>query len=186
MNRHYSKRPIVNKQWQRSFRFTRMSNGDILIHQSSAVSKLPLLFMFIFFYFWYKALLFSTNNSSKHILDALVQRITQEPFIIIFLVMPLLMFVLSAKQLFRFGRISYRFDAVRQTLYLNNKILCNFNDIEGITIKYTNSSTFGALLLAVNGSSLRTIYNARDYADLSLRANELAALVRAPVKTEAG
>lgn len=184
MNRLYTKRRNVKNQVQPTFKFKRMSNGDILIRQNGLKLQLPLFFLLIFFYFWYKALLFSPASRSDGFVDVLIQRITQEPFIIIFLVMPLVMFAMSAKQLLRFGRTSFRFDAVKQLLYFNNKAICNFDDIDKITINYADSSSYGSILLLTHDNNNRTIYNSKDYADLSLRANELAAFVHAPLEID--
>jgi len=151
------------------------------------VSLGPLPLMLIFFAFWYYSLLRTVEvPENSTFWEAFLQSLRQAPLIIIFYLAPLLMLFMVLKGKRGLFGEKICFDTGQQKILRGKRALLTFDEIDYVAVMnpQKRAAKRSAVFLHSRRGGRWKIYRSSDYNELSMLANEVAAIVGAQVKVQ--
>ena len=159
------------------------SNYEMTIRQSYSNLLIQLIFLMFFLGFWYWGILFMTfPDQDVSIIDRLFYIAANDPFLIIFIIVPIIFLVPQIKQLIvkLLTGGSFTINQKREIIDRNGTYLCSFSDIESIRFHPQRGSI---CLVMRNGNEVQIIDSHIPDTGKEI-AEKISALTGKPIKLE--
>lgn len=145
----------------KGYQITRQGSDEITIRRTDRNGYIPLLFMLVFFTVWYWGILQSAEETENlTIPERFHNLLSEEPFLWIFVLAPLLIVVPAIIRLFRQSVLgeTIHIDGSRGLVKRNNKIIANIDDYQYIDFRDGGSRGISTIaLLEKSGKPLAII-----------------------------
>ena len=139
------------------------------------------VFITVFFSIWYYNLMIAGEVFEKdNLIEAVIEWVKSEPFILIFLLAPLVILVLFVRQFFTGRKIC--FNVRDQMLRFNSRTSLPFEQIKSVLIRHRKDKSgrllpgSGLILVTKQGRGI-TLLRSTDHSALSMLASEIAAIL---------
>jgi hypothetical protein len=145
----------------------------------------PLLALGIFVVFWYGALLTTVDFSqSASIWQALQRTLREEPFLILFFLLPLFPLFMVTRDTFFDNR--FVFDKQKQTISKGRRVILRFEEVDALVVRVgrTKTASRPGAGLSLEARSKRMIFLTRcdSYEACAALAQEIAVVVNAQIR----
>lgn len=170
------KNPQIKKIVLSGYTVFQPNSDDLVIEKSWKESIFPFILIFAFFILWYYGILSSTGNDDPNIITRIKYIITEEPALIIFLIVPIFILIPILYKLGKkvFNKEKYIIDGNRGTIMKNNRLLTSFADIAKISIAPQNSE----LIIELKNSEKISIIKSKRHTSLKRVAEIISKLTK--------